>query len=127
MTGTLAVVTVYQRREVASSGFDQAEAADLSAAVAELGGWEEGPFTRDLLPALEQRFQPGTPVWLGRRVYWRRGQRGAVAAGEPESYARWVPQPGLVPWFISLDGASVFVELDDGCASWWPATWLETR
>ena len=82
---------------------------------------------RDLLPDLEARFQPGTPVWLGPRVHWAKGQRGTVAAGKPESFSQWQPYPGLVPWFIGTDGAEVFVTLGDGYASWWPAGWLETR
>lgn len=127
MSGTLAVVTVWRGREVAGCGYDQAEADEMATAVAELGGWDSGPVIRDLLPELEQRFPLGARVWLGHRVHWRRGQAGTVAAGEPESFASWRPAFGPVPWFIGCDGAYVFVELDDGYASWWSAKWLETR
>lgn len=109
-----------------TAGFTQEEAVRLAAEfLAELPG---APFeTCDLLPELERRFPVGAAVWLGPRVHWRRGQAGTVAEGEPQSIARWVPGPGLVPWFVSRDGASVYVLLDDGYASWWPAGWLETR
>lgn len=127
MSGTLAVVTVYQGREMVSSGFDQAEAAELAEAIAELDGWDSGPDIVNLLPDLEARFPAGTPVWLSQRVYWRKGQPGTVAEGVPLSFARWAPRPGPVPWFIGGDGPSVFVALDDGYASWWPAKWLELR
>lgn len=127
MSGTLAVVTVYRGRDLLSAGYDENEAAEMAEAVAELGGWDSPPVVRDLLPDLERRFQPGTRVWLGQRVYWRRGQPGTVAAGEPESFACWTPQPGLAPWFIGADGAYVYVVLDDGYASWWRSTWLDTR
>lgn len=126
MSGTLAVVTVYKGREVLSAGYDQAEAEWIADSVADLGGWDSGPVIRDLLPDLEARFPVGTLVWLGKRVHWRRGQAGTVTAGEPESFAKW-PERGPSPWFVSTDGASVHVLLDDGYASWWPASWLETR
>jgi hypothetical protein len=126
MSGTLGIRTKHRRHVSVSGGFDQGEAEDLAAAIAELGGWEEGPTIVDLLPELEERFLPGTPVWLGHRVYWRRGQRGTVTAGTPAEYSRW-SLGDLSPWFIGGDGAEVFVTLDDGYASWWPARWLETR
>jgi hypothetical protein len=126
MSGTLAVVTVYRGRECVSGGFDQAEAENMAAAVAELGGWEQGPDIRDLLPGLEAFFPLGADVWLGKPVYWRRGQHGTVTAGEPLEFARWSPG-NPAPWFIGTDGADVFVTLDDGYASWWPAKWLDTR
>lgn len=126
MSGTLAVVTVWRGREVVSAGYDQAEAVGMAAAVAELGGWESWPAIRDLLPGLEQRFPLGAPVWLGKPVYWRRGQAGTVTAGQLESFASW-PEHGPSPWFIGTDGAYVHVLLDDGYASWWHASWLETR
>lgn len=124
MSGTYAITRPGQRGMTA--GLSAAEAESLAADLLEC---LPGPaFTmHDLLPELEQRFPEGAAVWLGPRVYWRRGQRGTVGAGEPESFAEWQPRPGLVPWFIGSDGAEVFVRLDDGCASWWPATWLETR
>jgi hypothetical protein len=108
------------------AGFTKEEADRLAAEWGQvLGG---SPFTvTDLLPELEQRFQPGTRVWLGQRVHWRRGQAGVVSAGEPESFALWQPEAGQVPWFIGQGGAHVFVTLDDGYASWWSAGWLETR
>jgi hypothetical protein len=82
----------------------------------------------DLLPELELRFPVGASVWLGPCVHWRRGQAGTVAAGEPGSCVRWQPGPGPVPWFIGLDGPSVYVRLADGSSeSWWPSGWLETR
>jgi hypothetical protein len=109
-----------------SAGFTREEAASFAAELDEL--LPGLPFeVCDLLPELEQRFPFGTQVWLGPRVYWRRGQPGVVAAGEPESFVKWQPTPGLVPWFIGNDGPYVFVALDDGYASWWPAGWLETR
>jgi hypothetical protein len=126
MSGTLAVVTVYRGRECVSAGYDLDEAESLAEAAAEMGGWEQGPVIRDLLPELEERFPLGGQVRLGRPVYWRRGQHGTVTAGEPASYARWSPG-NPAPWFIGTDGADVFVTLDDGYASWWPAKWLETR
>lgn len=129
MSGTLAVVTVWRGRESMSAGYDQGEAEELrEVLIAELGatGWDGPPEIRDLLPDLEARFQPGTCVWLGQRVYWRKGHHGTVAAGSPAGYARWCPSDPS-PWFIGSDGAEVFVELDDGYASWWPSTWLETR
>ena len=126
MSGTLAVVTGYQGRTCTSAGLDAAEAAGLAAAIAELGGWDSGPVIIDALPDLQERFPLSRPVWLGKPVHWRRGQRGVVAAGEPESFARW-PEHGPTPWFLSADGASVYVALDDGYTSWWPAAWLEVR
>jgi hypothetical protein len=126
VSGTLAVVTLWGGHESVSAGFDADEAQHLAEAVAELGGWDKPPEVRDMLPDLEARFPVGTAVWLGKSVYWRRGQRGVVAAGEPESYARW-PERGPSPWFLSADGAEVYVVLDDGYASWWRSTWLETR
>jgi hypothetical protein len=126
MSGTYAVSRAGERGM--DAGYSAEEAARWAA---ELPGLLDDPaasFTvTDLLPDLEQRFPAGGAVWLGSRVHWRKGQRGTVAEGEPEGFAKWVPGPGLVPWFISTDGASVYVVLDDGCASWWPATWLETR
>jgi hypothetical protein len=109
-----------------TAGFTQEMAARCAAEwLVELPG---PPFEiRDLLPELQRRFPVGAAVWLGPRVTWRRGQAGTVAEGEPQSIARWQPRPGLVPWFVALDGASVYVLLDDGSASWWPAGWLETR
>lgn len=129
MSGTLAIVTVWRGHESMSAGYDLAEAEEWRGVlVTELGarGWDGPPEIRDLLPDLEERFQPGTDVWLGKRVYWRKGQHGTVAAGEPESHAKWFPS-NPSPWFISQDGASVWVVLDDGYASWWPARWLDTR
>jgi hypothetical protein len=112
-----------------TAGFTEADAvkwaAELPAALEDLSL----SFTvHDLLPDLEQRFPVGGAVWLGKPVYWRRGQRGTVALGEPDCRVMWQPEPGLVPWFIGIDGASVYVALDDdGYASWWPARWLDTR
>lgn len=126
MSGTLAVVTVYQGRAMTSAGFDQAEADDLAGAIAELGGWDSGPTVVDALPDLQERFPAGRQVMLGRRVHWRRGQPGIVAEAKPESFARW-PESSLSPWFLGEGGAYVFVVLDDGYASWWPTSWLETR
>jgi len=124
MSGTYALSRPGQRGM--DAGFTKEEAGRLAVEFEqELGG---PPFTvTDLLPELEQRFQPGTRVWLGQKVYWRRGQAGTVSVGEAESFAKWQPAPGLVPWFIGQDGAYVFVTLDDGYASWWSAGWLETR
>jgi hypothetical protein len=111
-----------------TAGFTEEEAARLAAELPQLLNAPHLLFTvTDLLPELERRFPEGGPVWLGQRVHWRKGQRGTVASGEPESFSRWQPRPGLVPWFIAAGGASVFVVLDDGYASWWPAGWLETR
>lgn len=123
MSGTLAVVITYRGHECLSAGYDAGEARDLAEAIAELGGWDSGPEIRDLLPGLRERFPVGRRVMLGKRVYWRPGQGGVVAAGEPESYARW-PESGLSPWARDSSGAEVFVVLDDGCASWWRARWL---
>jgi len=123
MSGTLAVVTVYRGREVVSAGFDEAEAAEMAGAIAELGGWDAGPEIRDLLPGLEATFPAGRRVMLGKPVHWRPGQGGVVAPGELESFARW-PERSPSPWLLSADGASVHVVLDDGCASWWPSAWL---
>lgn len=126
MSGTYAVTRAGER--TMSAGYTKEEAERWAA---ELPGLLEEPgavFTvSDLLPDLEQRFPEGGAVWLGKRVYWRRGQPGTVALGKPESFAKWAPRPGLVPWFISQDGASVFVTLDDGPASWWPVYMLDTR
>jgi hypothetical protein len=108
------------------AGFTREEAESCCTELAELAPGLSFPVT-DLLPELEQRFPAGTAVWLGQQVYWCRGQRGTVAEGEPESFAKWVPRPGPVPWLVGTDGASVYVVLDDGYASWWPASWLETR
>lgn len=111
-----------------SAGFTRAEAERWAAELPGLLGEPAADFTTaDLLPGLERRFQPGTPAWLGKRVYWRKGERGTVAAGIPESFARWAPRAGPVPWFIGSGGPYVYVALDDGYASWWPANWLETR
>jgi hypothetical protein len=110
------------------AGFTQAEAERHAAELPGLLDEPDAVFTaRDLLPELEKRFPPGAAVWLGERVHWRRGQRGTVTAALPDSLARWVPAAGPVPWFISAGGGSVFVVLDDGSASWWPAKWLDTR
>lgn len=125
MSGTLAVLTRYRGYQCTSAGFDAAEAADMLEAITELGGWDEPPFTCDLLPDLEQRFPLGARVMLGPVVHWRPGQGGIVTVGEPESFARW-PEHGLSPWFFSADGAHVHVRLDDGCESWWRDTWLVT-
>lgn len=127
MSGTWAVTRLGDEPRM-TAGFTKKEAAKLAAELPGLLNDPAASFTvRDLLPELEQRFPVGTAVWLGQRVYWRRGQRGVVAKGKPERFAKWVPRPGRVPWFISISGASVYVALDDGCASWWPASWLETR
>jgi hypothetical protein len=123
VSGTLAVVTVYCGREVVSAGFDEVEAAGMVGAIAELGGWDADPEVRDLLPGLEATFPAGRRVMLGPRVHWRPGQGGVVASGELESYARW-PERGPSPWFLDSSGASVYVVLDDGYASWWRSTWL---
>jgi hypothetical protein len=123
VSGTLAVVTVWRGREGLSGGFDQAEAASMLTAIAELGGWDKPPEIRDLLPDLQQRFPLGRRVMLGPRAHWRPGQGGVVTAGEPESYACW-PERGLSPWFICTDAAEVHVRLDDGYESWWRSTWL---
>jgi hypothetical protein len=123
MSGTYAVS---RAGEGMTAGFTQEEAERFAAELDEL--FPGPPFAViDLLPELERRFPEGAAVWLGPRVHWRRGQAGTVSEGEAESYARWQPQPGPVPWFISRDGASVHVILDDGSASWWPSGWLETR
>jgi hypothetical protein len=126
MSGTYAIVRVGGRGMDAGHSKEEAERW-----AAELPGLLEEPdavFTvTDLLPELEQRFPEGGAVWLGKAVHWRRGQHGTVAVGKPESFSRWAPRPGLVPWFIGQSGAEVFVVLDDGYASWWPARWLETR
>lgn len=111
-----------------TAGFTEAEAVKYAAELPAALEDTSLTFTvTDLLPELEQRFPAGGAVWLGPPVHWRRDQHGTVGLGEPASYARWVPRPGPVPWFISCDGAEVFVVLDDGYASWWPARWLETR
>lgn len=126
MSGTLAVVTVHKGHQMMGAGYDQAEAEWIAGEIAKLGGWDEGPVIRDLLPHLEAFFPVGTDVWLGKRVYWRRGQHGKVAVGEPDSLAKWSPSDPA-PWYIGQDGASVYVALDDGYASWWPSRWLDTR
>lgn len=123
MSGTLAVVTVYRGREGLTAGLSADEAAEMTIAINELGGWDKPLETRDLLPELEQRFPPGKRVMFGPVVHWRPGQGGVVTAGEPESCASW-PEHGLSPWFIGSDGAYVHVRLDDGCESWWRSTWL---
>jgi hypothetical protein len=111
-----------------TAGFTEEEATRHAAELPGLLDDPDASFTvTDLLPELEQRFPEGGSVWLGKVVYWRRGQQGTVALGEPASYSRWAPRPGPVPWFIGTDGAEVFVALDDGHASWWPARWLDTR
>jgi hypothetical protein len=126
MSGTYAVTRAGDHGGTIA-GFTEEEAAGYAAELERL--LRPGPpfMVRDLLPELERRFPGGGSVWLGRQAYWRKGQRGTVAAGEPESFARWTPAAGPVPWFIGTGGASVFVRLDDGYASWWPAGWLETR
>jgi hypothetical protein len=131
MSGTWAVLDTREGPRLSgrmTAGYTQAEAEQWAAELPGLLGDPAASFTTaDLLPGLERRFQPGTAVWLGTRVYWRRGQRGTVTAGEPESYAKWAPQDGILPWFVGSGGAEVFVALDDGYASWWPAGWLDTR
>lgn len=126
MNGTYAVTRSGERR--GSAGYTKEEAEQWAA---ELPGLLEEPgasFTvTDLLPELEQRFPVGGAVWLGEPVHWRRGQHGTVGTGEPDCRVMWQPRPDPVPWFVSTDGASVFVVLDDGYASWWPAQWLDTR
>jgi hypothetical protein len=122
--GTWAVITMDGDREHVSGGFDEAGAAEMARDITEQLGVHA--WTRDLLPGLEAQFPEGTRVWLGERVHWRPGQAGYVVPGEPESYAKW-PEAGPTPWFLSNDGASVCVRLDDGMTSWWPARWLETR
>jgi hypothetical protein len=129
MSGTFAVVTAYRGHASTTAGLARGDAERW---VAELPGLldyelDKPPEVLDLLPELEARFPAGGAVWLGPRVHWRPGQPGTVAAGEPESFARWSPQAGPVPWFIGTGGAYVFAALDDGYASWWPARWLETR
>jgi hypothetical protein len=125
--GTWAVITLIGGREHTSGGYGEAGAAEMAHVTlpAELG--IDDAFTRDLLPGLEAKFPPGAPVWLGTPVHWRLGQHGIVTPGVPERHACWLPDGDLVPWFISTDGASVHVLLDDGYESWWPACWLETR
>jgi hypothetical protein len=119
------VVTLNGDREHADAGYSKADAESWTDVLRdELG--ITGAEVRDLLPGLQARFPVGGKVWLSQRVHWRPGQAGTVTEGEPESYARW-PERGPSPWFLSGDGASVHVLLDDGYESWWPARWLETR
>ena len=124
--GTWAVVTSYEGREHLSAGYAEADAREMAfTTLPECLGITDAA-VRDLLPGLEAFYPAGTEVWLSQRVYWRRGQHGRVAAGEPESFARWSPG-SPAPWFLAEGGAYVYVVLDDGYASWWPCRCLETR
>jgi hypothetical protein len=126
MSGTWAVTRPGERGMTAGYAEDEARryAAELPGLLEDLSL----SFTAtDLLPELERRFPVGGTVWLGKPVYWRRGQRGTVAAGVPDLCVKWQPEPGPVPWFIGTGGAYVHVVLDDGTASWWPSRWLDTR
>jgi hypothetical protein len=124
VSGTCAIVQLGERGMQA--GLTRAEAESFAVELRQ--EFPDAVFTvTDLLPELEQLFPVGTRVWLGPRVTWRRGQSGTVTAGEPPSFVRWQPATGPVPWVVGLSGAYVSVALDDGCVSWWPSRWLETR